>query len=62
MINVIILIITSFLSQFLSYKIIKRIDKKQRLRLRKWESKYVEELTNYINSVKEKSKEEEEKW
>lgn len=53
---IIIIIFVIFISEFITYKIIKRIDKKEREKLYNWELGYIKQLTAEKKKLKEVKK------
>lgn len=53
---IIVIILIIFISEFITYKIIKRIDKKEREKLYKWELGYIKQLTAEKKFLKEVTK------
>ena len=68
--NIILCIVFCFLSEILTYKLIKRIDKKERKKLQIWEQEFVETMQpeierlniKYMEFIKLKEKSSEVKW
>ena len=54
LLELIIVIFTTGLTEFLVYKHMRKIDRKERERLQKWEYNYVEELENKIKKLEGK--------
>ncbi len=52
-------ILFALISQFITYKIIKFIDKKERQKLKKWEDDYIDELIEHRKKLKDMKKTEE---
>lgn len=49
--QILIIYLVTAVSEYLTYKLIRRIDKKERIRLQKWENAYLEELrTKSVNN------------
>ena len=53
---IIVIILIIFISEFITYKIIKRIDKKEREKLYNWELGYIKQLTAEKKFLKEVTK------
>ena len=53
---IIVIILIIFISEFITYKIIKRIDKKEREKLYNWELGYIKQLTEEKKLLKEVTK------
>lgn len=56
---VIFYLIFAIISQFITYKFIKWIDKRERIKLRKWEDNYIDELIAHREKLKNMQKAEE---
>lgn len=52
-------LIFAIISQFITYKFIKWIDKHERIKLRKWEDDYIDELIAHREKLKNMQKAEE---
>lgn len=58
-IYIIFYLVFAIISQFITYKLIKWIDKKERIKLRKWEDSYIDELIAHREKLKNMPKAEE---
>lgn len=56
-IKILICIVFCVLSEFLTYKFIKRIDKKERRKLQRWEADFVEKMKPKIEEIDKEYKE-----
>ena len=55
--KIILLIFICVISEFGAYKLIRRIDKKERKRLQNWEFDYVEKLRKQVENLKKETEE-----
>lgn len=55
----IIYLIFALFTQFITYKIMKIIDKREREKVRKWEDKYIDELIAHRQKLKDMKRAEE---
>ena len=56
-IKILVCIVFCALSEFLTYKFIKRIDKKERRKLQLWETEFVEKMKPQVDELEKKYKE-----
>ncbi len=58
MLLIIFYIFFAIITQILTYKLIKLIDKKERKKLQKWELNYIKNAEEIVEKLKDKKKEE----
>lgn len=56
-IKILICIVFCFISELITYKLIKKIDKKERKKLQRWESEFVEKMKPEVEALDQKYKE-----
>lgn len=54
--KIIFYIFFAFITQFLTYKIMKKIDKRERQKLRVWEDNYIDELIDHRKELEKMPK------
>lgn len=54
--KIIIYLVFAFVSQLITYKIMKKIDKKEREKLKKWEDDYIDELIEHRKQLENMEK------
>ncbi len=59
--KIIFYIFFAFITQFFTYKIMKKIDKRERQKLRVWEDNYIDELIEHRKELEKMPKIEEKK-